>query len=191
MIVFMKKIVKVCVVLFIVVLAFFLYIFLSSRPNLKKVENLYWENEKEFTEFANYFLWQKEIRNIFNNIDDDKSCNIINHWSLCPKKWNRWGSYTWEIKKGVFQRIYLNNLEEVLLEEDIARNNYDKTLLFMKKYWLDWLGKDDSSIELDMLIWLVNLRYYAKKNVIFKEDHEYIYVKKINDNWFVFVTDWN
>ena len=141
-------------------------------------------NEESFNLVANDFLNQQEIKNL-----SIKGWEIVNK---CSRHSDEGENAPFKCLKGNYpneEEYLLSNLEEVLLDQKITKSNYLTFLDFLKKYKFDGIGKDDKTVDIES--GLNGLRYYANKDNVFTVDEEYIYVKRINDNWYVYTRDWN
>ena len=173
---------------YFITFTFLFCLFLAGCTSSEKMEKLYMDNEKSFNDFVIEFNKQNQVNNIVISVNN-KTCQIINSWGRCPTTETKWSKETGKVEGGVYEKTYLNTIEEVLDSEMISKDKYEKISQFLKKHNLTALGKDNDQIEFED--GLTGLRYYSSLNNEFLEDEEFLMVKKINDNWYVYARDWN
>lgn len=181
-------VVIITIVLFILVSSYLIFTFIFGQSP-QKIEAKFYRNDQSFNQFVAEFLNQNEIRNMGIKYGLGNHLKIINNCSYRLDKENK---IKFECLEGKYPNesfVYFDNIDEVLKYQKIEMDTYLKTYNFLKKYGMDGIGKDDKVVDIES--GLNGLRYYIDKNQAFSEDDEYIYVKKINDNWYVFTRDWN
>ena len=165
-----------------------LTIFTSCNDSLpeSQLEDLVANEPMELELVCKKFLSKGSIQNIaIPRIKDSNKCNSINNWILCGGQWESWNE-TGDNK------IYLPNIEEVLKSEKIEQAEYNYYVQFLQKSNLESILRVyqcDNCVDLESSV--TGLRYSNNKKYLLKEDFEYLSVKRINDNWFVYTRDWN
>ena len=159
---------------------------LSTR-DLEAVQSI---NKKELTDVANQFLKHKEITQLTIASDYDSSlCQSINKWINCPKYDKNWKTRSDSLQKD----IYLNSRLEVLRYERIDTTTFSYFHSFLKSRGLTNISRGylpcKDCVEFEAL--RHGLRFYKFQPNILNENYEYIYVKRLDSNWFVYTRDWN
>ena len=147
-------------------------------------------HKKEYVEVMKKFLVQDKLKNIAFNINYDIINNCSNHPDDYVDMHEIWvcdlGNYPNETE------IKLENREAVLRYLEIPKEEYLYFANFMQKYHLDGIGKDEEKRYVEITDSLKGLRYYEEENSNdFVTNREYLSVKKIDNHWFIFSTDWN
>ena len=156
----------------------------------RELKNLLHKNEKELVIVANRFLNQKAIVQISMATEyDSKCCQSINFWSNCPAQGSTWHKWSATLKSV----IYVNSIDEILEQENIDSESFYYFHDFLLRNKLESISRGYFPCEncVEFGSFRSGLRYYTVKPNDLKENHEYLYVKRINENWFVFKRDWN
>jgi len=173
--------VSICVILFI-----------SCQGGLStsNLEALLDKNENQLKEVAHQFLKHKEIEwIIINNNLDSSNCQSVNEWSNCPTMDSKWKTWSDSLQND----IYLNSITEVLKYENIDSGTYNYFHDFLKYHDLLSISRGYFECEncVEFESYRSGLRYYTVQPNDLEENYEYLYVKRINANWFVYTRDWN
>ena len=167
-------------------------LFVSCHGGLStsNLETLLDKNENQLKDVANQFLKHKEIDCIIiNNNLDSNNCQSINEWSNCPSIDSKWKTWSDSLKSD----IYLNSITEVLNHENIDSSTYNYFHNFLEYHKLHSISHGYFECEncVEFESHCSGLRYYSVQPNDLKEDYEYLYVKRINANWFVYTRDGN
>jgi len=170
---------------------FFFIIFTSCNSlSTRKLEKLLHKNETELKEVANRFLNQNAIEYISIGTEYDSAvCQSVNRWLNCPSQGPTWHKYSPTIKG----QMYVNSIDEVLQQENIDSKSFYYFHDFLRRNKLESISRGYFPCKncVEFGSFLTGLRYYTVRPNDLKENHEYLYVKRINENWFVFKRDWN
>ena len=158
-----------------------------STSNLETILD---ENKKELADVANQFLKHKEIKQLTIATDyDSTKCQSINAWLNCPtvgKKWKTWND-------SLQTNIYLNSRFEVLKHENIEIATYDFFCKFLRNQEFTHISRGyfacGNCVEFESFN--NGLRFYTSSPNELKKNYEYLYVKRLDANWFVYTRDWN
>ena len=147
------------------------------------------KNKAVFESIAQNFLKQKNIEwiSIYSHYDKS-SCQSINRWFNCPSQGRKWESWNDSLKV----KIYLNSMDEVLEKNNIKPADYEFYFDFLRKHNLGQISRVldcENCVEFESK--LNGLRYVTNKYEHLNEDHEYLKVERVDDNWFVYARDWN
>ena len=166
-------------------------LFVSCQGGLStsNLETLLDKNENQLKEVANQFLKHKEIDWIIITNNIDSNCQSVNEWSNCPTIDSKWETWSDSLKND----IYLNSITEVLKHENIDSNTYNYFHEFLGYHQLNSISHGyfpcENCVEFES--YRSGLRYYTVQPNDLEENYEYLYVERINANWFVYTRDWN
>ncbi len=181
-----KKIIAYGVGAFFVLCAYLFFVGSSMQMNLSLKFS-----EKEYSELAQNFLNQNSINNIQVSSGILTTRESINSCSRYPET----KTTPWSCGVGIYPEessISFKTLDEVLSYQKISKEDYLYYIKFLKGKNFTGIGKDGGKRFVEMTQGLSGLRYYENSGTNqFTTDSDYTYVKKINDHWFSFVTDWN
>lgn len=148
-------------------------------------------SETEYSKVAQNFLNQNSIKNIQISSGILTTNESINNCSRYPES----KTTPWSCGVGVYpdqSSISFETVDEVLAYQKISKEDYLYYVNFLKDKNFTGIGKDGNKKFVEIVKGLSGLRYYDNSNIgEFTTDSNYTYVKKINDHWFSFVTDWN
>lgn len=172
---------------FRIFLLFSCLVYACTGSNTNALEELAANDNKELTNVASQLLKQKQIKSltIFADYDSTK-CQSINSWRNCPSVSNKWETWSDSLQT----KIYLNSRLDVLRYEHIDVKTFN--------YFHDFLQKEELTTAIiyqsnfvEFESYTNGLRYYPFRPNQLKENFEYLYVKRLNENWFVYRRDWN
>ncbi len=148
-------------------------------------------NKSELTHVANEFLKDKEIKYLIIASDYDSTrCQSINGWFNCPKSGQKWETWSDSLQTN----IYLNSRLEVLKHEHIDTRTFNLFRTFLRSQELTKISRCyhfacEDCVEFES--YTNGLRFDKVQPNELKEDYEYLHVKRIDKNWFVYTRDWN
>jgi len=158
----------------------------SGPSSIDRLGDLAKNNSPELLAICNHFLADSAIRyiSIARTLDKYK-CEAINSWSYCGGKWE-----TWDSKKN--EKIYLYSKKDVLKHENISLESYNKFTNFLQKNKIESIAKVyNCNYCVDFEVALDGIRYSVDSKYILKENYEYLWVKRISENWHFYHRDWN
>lgn len=125
---------------------------------------------------------------LIKSVNDSARVTAINGWF--HKENNQWEK--WDRYEGVTKFKY--SFEDVLSYEDINQEGYVKLVKGMLNLGIEVIMVGDEyycpgCIELET--GRAGLRYYQSNDASFEPDDEYISVRKVSSNWYVYQRDWN
>jgi len=166
-------------------------LFVSCQGGLStsNLEALLDKNENQLKEVANQFLKHKEIDRIIITNNLDSNCQSVNEWSNCPTIDSKRETWSDSLKNN----IYLNSIIEVLKHENIDTSTYNYFHKFLEYHKLLSIshGYFECKNCVEFESYRSGLRYYTVQPNEMEENYEYLYVNRINANWFVYTRDWN
>ena len=118
---------------------------------------------------------------------DPSLCEHVNTWRRCRRS-GPWEMWDIQAEK----HIFLDSLPDVLKRERISVRTYTYFDRFLRDNNLRGIsGNVETDSSVDFTAGLDGLRYTRDTSYHLKQDHEYLYVKRLSPHWHVYSRDWN